>query len=146
MGLPGVFEIAVIPGSFVPDDCHIETLEEMPGLLEEPVACVAYPLHGPEAARDWDSIYTSALYDEGWRLIGGAGNQYWLVRPIEGSDCSDWLNMTGWVLTDSDGIARITSGEADFTDFEFGTFLFDANEALCGDRRFWLEDRRETTE
>jgi len=123
----------------VPDDCYAEAITEIPELLTDEIVCVAYPLHGDGSERDWESLYLGAFSDAGWRMIGGAGNQYWLAKPIDGSDCSDWINMTGWVLADREGIERIQTGDADFNDFEFGTFLFDQNEPICGERRFWLD-------
>lgn len=135
----GVFDIPLVAGSFVPDDCFAKTpLADAPQEAKDNAACVAFPYErDPEqSSGEWD--YVRALDAAGWKFAGGAGNAYTLEKVVD-ADCSRQLYMIGQIQGDPDEVAkwgRAGEKDMDWSRIENSLYLFiEAENQVCGEKR-----------
>jgi hypothetical protein len=128
--LPGLLDVALIEGSHVPGDCSSAAPDS------PPTTCVAFPR---ESERDWQAEYVRALRQAGWRFTGGAGPVFWFERPINDGECSQRLDMLGWMLGDATEMAKLGTDDEpniDWSKVPYGLFIFTvAREPVCGNAR-----------
>lgn len=101
------------------------------------MACIAFPR---ASDRNWQNEYVTEIQRQGWQFVGGAGPVFWFERPIAGGDCSQRLNMMGWILGDPAEVAKLGTeqeGEIDWSLIPEGTFIFSVDERpACGSARY----------
>lgn len=130
--LPGVLDLEVIDGSFIPADCQFAT---------PPADCVAMPIrrdterNTPADFDNLDDDYVRALESQGWRYVSGPGNWFEFERPIASGMCSQNLRMVFWFLGDPNEVAKIGTEQESSVNWNlipFATFIFSlAQEPVC---------------
>jgi len=140
----GVFDVPMLEGSFVPDDCvtgtPLDTPEARANIGEDfpEFVCFAQPYSkdADGGSLEWD--YVRALDAEGWKFAGGAGNAYFMEKPVD-ETCSRKLYMMGVIQGDPVEVAkwgRAGEKDMDWSKIENTLFLFtEAEEQVCGDKR-----------
>ena len=122
---PGILDLPVLPGSFIPDDCAYETYYVPKSHL---VGCIAYPLeHAKDDEVGFDWKYVHELEESGWSFEGGAANVFFMERPIEGKECKESLALVYWLFGDKTEIAKYGTSaerEVDWTKIPFGVIWF----------------------
>lgn len=103
----GALDVALVPGSFVPEDCRLEyVLTE--GDLER-IPCVAYRIEvEPFADQPWIDGYLALAYAAGWTLTEEFGGIYYLDRPSQ-DECRLRLMIIPYTLYPMDHDRPVTS-------------------------------------
>lgn len=97
--LPGLLDIPVPVSARVPEDCQLDTL----GIKENlNTGCLAFSLDNAHV----DESYLPALEEAGWRFSGGAANVFEFARSGTMPQCDHTLSVIGWLLGDSEEIAK----------------------------------------
>lgn len=126
--LPGLLDLPVVEGAFIPEDCKWPRPPEDASRA----GCVAFPMGESQSMQD---TYVQLLQERGWAFASGAGNAFWFHRPVAEGDCVERAYLVGWYLAGMDEI-RAANRENRTDEIEFGVFLFTVEDApRCGDRR-----------
>ncbi|MBI1186935.1 MAG: hypothetical protein GC206_06310 [Alphaproteobacteria bacterium] len=132
-----VLNIAVEAPAFIPESCGLD-FSSQPSI--DTAVCVAFPIQSDANGVSWDSHFVRLLAERGWEFVGGAANVYYLERPMDDDDCSQRMNMIGWLLGDEEEIAKYGTMEEDSIDWSkipFRTFIFAIERApVCGSSRY----------
>lgn len=129
---PGVLDLPVLPGSFIPSDCGVDW-DFDPG--EEILGCVAWPLD--RQTKQDNSLYRQyigMLESNGWTYVIGLANAFFLERPVNGSTCVERLVLGVDVLGDKLEVAKYrtsTNLDIDWSKIPNGVIYFamDDNQA-----------------
>lgn len=133
---PGLLDLAVLPGSFIPDDCGSDIIDTTKSNF---LGCVAYDIKSEGVdGKDWDSEYVDALVRLGWNFAGGAANVYYLKRKDSSNNCDEYLNMVAWFLGDKKEIDKYGALDGSVIDWEkipYVVFYFTMDDDLrCDDK------------
>lgn len=131
--LPGQLDLAVQPGSFIPERCPVGP--SVP-LVEAPI-CIAFPRSAGSV--DVQNAYGRALHAAGWRFTHGAANVLFFERASETSNCSKRLMMIGWLLGDEAEVSKYGTDNEPNMNWDLishGTFIFViSQDDVCGEDR-----------
>ena len=121
---PGVLDLPVLPGNFIPDDCEFALGEVPESWL---LGCVAFPreLAKEEGPLEWK--YINELEDRGWIFTHGEANMLFVERTMEENECKQTLALVGWLLGDEVEIAKygtIKETEIDWSKIPYEVIWF----------------------
>ena len=101
---PGILDLPVLPGSFIPDDCGVDYDVSSDG---EFLGCIAFPFEEQtkgDVRFEWQ--YINALEAKGWSFAEGAANVLYVDRALPNTNCREKLALVAWLLGDKEEVAK----------------------------------------